>query len=378
MSADHGSWTSWAGRQLDEIRAAGQWRATRRFDALGPAGQLFDGSEQREVVSFASNDYLGLSAHPAVIAAAHEALDRWGTGSTASRLIVGTRGCHHELEDEIAEWKGCPRAVVYPTGYAANLGVLSVVGGPHVTVLSDELNHASLIDGCRLSRSNVKVYAHADVGQVASLLEAATGPTVVVTDSVFSMDGDVAPVDELGALCADHGALLILDEAHSVLGPHIDDGIDGLELVRIGTLSKTLGALGGWVAGTQPMVDLLINRSRPYIFTTAPSPADIAAGLAALRILRSEEGEQLINRLRSSIDRLAPQHPSPIIPIVLGEEDRAMHASAALLAEGILVPAIRPPTVPAGSSRLRIAVSAIHTDEMLARLIGGLDALGLR
>ncbi|MCU1388741.1 MAG: 8-amino-7-oxononanoate synthase [Ilumatobacteraceae bacterium] len=378
MSADHGSWTSWAGRQLDEIRAAGQWRATRRFDALGPAGQLFDGSEQREVVSFASNDYLGLSAHPAVIAAAHEALDRWGTGSTASRLIVGTRGCHHELEDEIAEWKGCPRAVVYPTGYAANLGVLSVVGGPHVTVLSDELNHASLIDGCRLSRSNVKVYAHADVGQVASLLEAATGPTVVVTDSVFSMDGDVAPVDELGALCADHGALLILDEAHSVLGPHIDDGIDGLELVRIGTLSKTLGALGGWVAGTQPMVDLLINRSRPYIFTTAPSPADIAAGLAALRILRSEEGEQLINRLRSSIDRLAPQHPSPIIPIVLGEEDRAMHASAALLAEGILVPAIRPPTVPAGSSRLRIALSAIHTDEMLARLIGGLDALGLR
>ncbi|MCU1398262.1 MAG: 8-amino-7-oxononanoate synthase [Acidimicrobiales bacterium] len=377
MDAHHGGWASWAGRQLDDIRAAGQWRATRRFDALGPSGTLFDGTVQRDVISFASNDYLGLSAHPNVIAAAHEAIDRWGTGSTASRLIVGTKGCHHELEDEIAAWKGCPRAVAYPTGYAANLGVLSVVGGPRVTVLSDELNHASLIDGCRLSRSNVKVYAHGDLDQVATLLDASTGPTVVVTDSVFSMDGDVAAVDELGRMCAHHGALLVLDEAHSVLGPNVEE-IDGLELIRIGTMSKTLGALGGWVAGSQPMVDLLINRSRPYIFTTAPSPADVAAALAALRVLRSREGEQLLDRLRSSIDRLAPGHPSPIIPIVLGDEDRAMRASAALLAQGILVPAIRPPTVPVGSSRLRIALSAIHTDEMMSCLIGGLDSLGLR
>ncbi|MCU1396307.1 MAG: 8-amino-7-oxononanoate synthase [Ilumatobacteraceae bacterium] len=382
MNAHIGGWSAWADRQLDDIRAAGQWRATRRFDALGPAGELFVGGNALPVISFASNDYLGLSAHPAVIAAAHEAIDRWGTGSTASRLIVGTRACHHELEDEIADWKGCPRAVVYPTGYAANLGVLSVVGGPDVTILSDELNHASLIDGCRLSRSKVHVYAHGDLDHVASLLAASAGPTVVVTDSVFSMDGDVAAVDELGRVCADHGALLVLDEAHSALGPHISGDIagatGGLDLIRVGTLSKTLGALGGWVAGSQPLIDLLINRSRPYIFTTAPSPADIAAALAALRVLRSEEGDRLLARLRTSIDRLAPLHPSPIIPIVLGDEARAMHASAALLEQGILVPAIRPPTVPVGSSRLRIALSAIHTDEMLDRLVDELDALGLR
>ena len=382
MDERPGAWTSWANRQLDDIRTAGQWRATRRFDARGPTGELFDGPEAspapQRVVSFASNDYLGLSVHPAVIAAAHDALDRWGTGSTASRLIVGTRPCHHDLEDELAEWKGCARAIVYPTGYAANLGVLSVVGGPDVTVLSDELNHASLIDGCRLSRSNVKVYRHSDLDHLADLLHACAGRTVVVTDSVFSMDGDVAPVDELAQLCAHHGALLVLDEAHSVLGPHLSCAPDGLDVIRIGTLSKTLGALGGWVAGTQPVIDLLVNRSRPYIFTTAPSPADTAAALAALRVLRSAEGDQLIGRLRGSIDRIAPGHPSPIIPIVLGKEEAALGAAAALLAKGIFVPAIRPPTVPVGTSRLRIALSAIHTDAMIADLAAALCALDPR
>lgn len=373
MDATIDSWTSWAARQLDEIRAAGRWRATREFDAHGPLGSL--GGNQ--VISYASNDYLGLSTHPAVIAAAHDAIDRWGTGSTASRLIVGSRPCHHELEDEIADWKGSERAVVFPTGYAANLGVISVLGGRDVTVFSDELNHASIIDGCRLSRSTVVVYRHGDLDHLASLLGSTTGRVIVATDSVFSMDGDIAPIDGLIELCRRHRAMLLVDEAHSVLGPHLAPSIEGLDLIRVGTLSKTLGSLGGWAAATAPLIDLMINRSRPYIFTTAPTPADTAAALAALRVVRSAEGDTLAARLRGSIDRLAPGHPSPIIAIVLGDEDRALRAAAVLLERGIFVPAIRPPTVPHGTSRLRVAVSAAHTDDMITDLATQLDVLGL-
>lgn len=374
METTTDGWTSWTSRQLDDIRAAGRWRATRRFDARGPHGEL-DG---RAVVSFASNDYLGLSTHPLVVAAAHDAIDRWGTGSTASRLIVGTRPCHHELEDEIAAWKGTERAIAYPTGYSANLGVISVFGGPDVTVFSDELNHASIIDGCRLSRSTIAVYRHGDLDHLGALLDAGGGRQIVVTDSVFSMDGDVAAVHELLEVCRRRGALLVIDEAHSVLGPHLPADLDGADVIRVGTMSKALGALGGWAVGTAAMIDLLVNRSRPYIFTTASSPADTAAALAALRVLRGPDGEQLLARLRTSIDRVASGHPSPIIPVVLGDEHRALDASAALLERGIFVPAIRPPTVPRGTSRLRIALSAAHTDEMLTELINQLGDLGLR
>jgi 8-amino-7-oxononanoate synthase len=368
-------WNAWVAAELDAIRAAGRWRATRSFDSFGPEGML-DG---RQVVSFASNDYLGLSTHPGVIAAAHEALDQWGAGSTASRLIVGTRPCHHELEGEIARWKGTDGAVLFPTGFAANLGVLGVVGGRDVTVFSDELNHASIIDGCRLSRSTIQTYRHADLDHLDELLrDSPAGRNVVVTDSVFSMDGDIVDIDQLAQLCAHTGALLIIDEAHSVLGPHVPDDIDGLDILRVGTLSKTLGSLGGWVAGSSQFMNLLVNRARSYIFTTALSPADTAAGLAALRILNSPDGEALIGRLRHSIERFTPGHPSPIIPIQLGDEQRAIDAAAQLLERGIFIPAIRPPTVPVGTSRLRIALSAAHTDAMLADLETNLDELGLR
>lgn len=366
------SWARWVAGELDGIRAAGRWRANRAFDALGPSG-LRDGLP---VTSFASNDYLGLSAHPAVVAAAHEALDRWGAGSTASRLIVGTRPGHADLEAAIAVWKGTPRALVFPTGYAANIGVLSTLGGPDVTVLSDELNHASIIDGCRLGRSAVAVYRHGDLDHLDELLRAAPGRALVVTDTVFSMDGDTADLEGLGRRCAAHGALLVLDEAHAVLGPELP-AVDGLQAVRVGTLSKTLGALGGWVAADDEIVDLLVNRARSFIFTTALTPADTAAGLAALAVLRSPEGAALVARLRSLVDRVQPGHPSPIIPIVLGDEDRAVKAAAALLDRGLLVPAIRPPTVAPGTSRLRIALSAAHTDAMVDDLLAALDALGL-
>ncbi len=404
-------WEARIRASLDQVVDEGRWRAPREFDALGPAGVLEGGP----VVSFASNDYLGLSAHPAVVAAAHDALTRWGAGAGASRLVTGTRPIHSELERALAGWKGTGAAVCFPTGFAANLGVLCTLGGPGVRVLSDELNHASIIDGCRLSRSALAVYRHRDMAHLEELLADGTStststtsdpdrdrdatsltptPTIVVTDSVFSMDGDTAPLHELAALCRRHDALLILDEAHAVLGPDLPlatgrdggggtgdrdrVGVQGGTVVRVGTMSKTLGAMGGFVAASREVVDLIINRARSYIFSTAPTPADAAAAVAALRVLQSAEGAALTARLAALIDRVAeaglvrPGHPSPIIPVILGSEQAALNASAALLEQGLWVPAIRPPTVPVGTSRLRVTLSAAHGDEDVTRLLHAL------
>ena len=371
MSREHRSWVR---AELDDIRSRDRWRRTRPFDALGPSGSL----EGRPVVSFASNDYLGLSAHPAVVAAGHDALDRWGAGSTASRLVVGSRPVHHDLESALAAWKGTEAAALVPSGYAANLAVLTTFGGPDCLVVSDELNHASIIDGCRLSRSHVAVARHADVDHVDELLTTAgSRRAIVVTDSVFSMDGDEAPVQALAECCARHGALLVLDDAHAVLGPDADlAAVDGLDVLHVLTLSKALGSLGGAIAGSQDAVDLVVNRARPFIFTTALSPADAAAALAAVEVVRGPEGDALVARLRAHVDRLRPGHPSPIIPVVLGDEQAALDAAEALLAQGLLVPAIRPPTVAPGTSRLRIALSAAHTDDQISTLLAALHPFG--
>jgi 8-amino-7-oxononanoate synthase len=381
------NWPDRIRAQLAQVVDAGRWRAPREFDAWGPRGML----EGADVVSFASNDYLGLSAHPAVRAAAHDALERWGTGAGASRLVTGSRPVHSELEDELAQWKGTEAAVCFPTGFAANLGVLSVLGGPGVRVFSDELNHASIIDGCRLSRAQVAVYRHRDLGHLEQMLASGAGgakmPSLVVTDSVFSMDGDVSALHELVELCDRHGALLVIDEAHAVLGPHLEVSEASRPalstVLRVGTLSKTLGALGGFVAASRDVVDLLINRARSYIFSTALPPADAAAALAAVRILRSAEGEALVERLESLVQRMIaagiarPAHRSPIIPVILGPEDAAIDASMNLLAGGLWVPAIRPPTVPVGTSRLRVTLSAVHRDADVTRLIDALHSLPL-
>jgi len=368
------SWSERIAERLDAVRAAGQWRSVRSLDGLGPDFTLADGTP---VVSFASNDYLGLTTHPAVVAAAHEALDRWGAGSGSARLVVGARPIHDELEAALADWKGMPRAVLFPTGFAANLGLLATLGGPGTVICSDELNHASIIDGCRQSRATVWVYPHRDLDALAERLAADDRPTIVATDTIFSMDGDAADLDRLAALCAEAGALLVLDEAHAVFGPSLDpaDHPD-LSLVRMGTLSKTLGSLGGFVAASAGVCDLLVNAARPYIFTTASTPADAAAALASLAVLRSAEGEERVARVRRHVARLVPtDHPSPIVPVVLGDEDRAVKASAALLEQGLLVPAIRPPTVAPGTSRLRVTLSAAHTDDQVDRLVAALDAV---
>jgi 8-amino-7-oxononanoate synthase len=364
------SWIDWADHECRRIEAAGQWRSRCEVPAEG-------------VVSFASNDYLGLSRHRSVEAAAHEAIDRWGTGSGSARLVVGSRPVHHRLEAELAAWRGCDGALLFPTGYAANLGVLTTFGTSGVRICSDELNHASIVDGCRLARADVAVYRHLDLAHLARLLDGAAR-AIVVTDTVFSMDGDEAPVDDLVELCAHHGALLVLDEAHAVLGPHPSFSSalssaagSGVDVVRVGTLSKTLGSLGGFAAGSRRIVELLVNRARSFIFTTASAPADTAAALAALRVLRSAEGDMLVDRLRANVQRLSPGRRTPIIPVLVGDERDALAASAALLDRGLLVPAIRPPTVAPGTSRLRVAVSATHTADQLDALRATLDDLAL-
>ncbi|MEY2568555.1 MAG: 8-amino-7-oxononanoate synthase [Actinomycetota bacterium] len=365
------AWARWTAAEIGTIVAAGQWRRIRDFDALGPEGVLTETGEK--VVSFASNDYLGLTAHPAVIAAAHGALDLWGAGAGAARLIVGSRPVHTELERELAAWKRCQQALLFPTGFAANLGVLSTFGGPGVLVCSDELNHASIVDGCRMARAETAVYRHGDVDHLDALL-AGTARAIVVTDTVFSMDGDAAPLDALIEVCRRRGALLVLDEAHAVLGP--DPDLDGVDVLRVGTLSKALASLGGFVAGPAPFIDLLANRARSFIFTTASPPAAVAAARAALRIVRSAEGDALRARLRAAIDEVRPGHATPIVPVVLGDEGAALAAAGELLRRGLLVPAIRPPTVPPGTARLRIALSAAHTAEQVGRLVEALDDLG--
>jgi 8-amino-7-oxononanoate synthase len=377
-----GDWDRWLAHRLGAIRDQGRWRAHREFDAWGPNGTLrfdVDGSAaDRKVLSFASNDYLGLSIHPAVIAGAHEAIDRWGTGAGASRLVTGDRPVHEDLERELAAWKQTERAVLFPTGFAANLGVLTTLGTAGVVLVSDELNHASLIDGSRLARAEVHIAPHGDLAALDGLVARfAHRPTMVVIDSVFSMDGDVADLDAVADTCRRHGSLLVIDEAHAVLGPDPASGcFDGIEVVRVGTLSKTLGSLGGFAACSARVADLLVNAARSAIFTTGLSPADAGAALAAVRVLRSAEGAELRATLRRHIDRLRPGHPSPIVPLVLGREEDAVAAAGALLDRGLLVPAIRPPTVAPGTSRLRITFSAAHTDDDVARLLDGLAEIG--
>lgn len=372
-----GRWTRWTEEQIDHIHRIDQWRAPRSFDAAGPTGTLV--AAGLEVVSFASNDYLGLTQHPSVRSAAAAAIERWGAGSGASRLVVGSRPVHHELEEALAHWRRTEAAIVFPTGFAANLGVLATFGQRGVHIFSDALNHASIVDGCRLARANgaeIHILEHLDLDALAAGLRARTDQRcIVVTDVAFSMDGDIASVPDLIELCTRHDALLVLDEAHSVLQEVPTVG--SATVLQVGTLSKTLGAVGGFVAGPQDMIDLLVNRARSYIFTTAPSPADAAAARAALAIVDSAEGEQLRSRLRMLVDRIRPGHPTPIIPVVLGDERTAVGAAEALLARGLLVPAIRPPSVPAGASRLRIALSAIHTDDQIDRLRDALDELAL-
>jgi 8-amino-7-oxononanoate synthase len=367
---DPSGWDTWVESQAGAIRQSGRWRTLRPLDGTAP---LFSIAGRRgRIVSFASNDYLGLSQHPGVKAAAVCGTDRYGAGSGSSRLIVGDRPVHHQLEQELAEWRQTEAALVFPTGYQANLAAMTTLGAGAL-IVSDELNHASLIDGARLAKADVAVYRHRDVEHASWLVSSAGGRALVVSDTVFSMDGDVAPVAQLSEMCVRHGALLVLDDAHLIFPVEQPD--PAARVVRIGTLSKTLGSMGGYIAGRRSWIELLINRARSFIFTTGLAPSCAAAALQALEICRSEEGSLLRKRLREHIDALVPDNPSPIVPILVGSEQAALEASERLLEQGFLVPAIRPPTVPQGTSRLRVSVSAAHDPADVLRLSDALKNL---
>lgn len=359
--------------RLAELRAAGLERRTRRVDgASGPRVQL-DG---REVLLLCSNDYLGLAGDERVREAAAEAALRWGAGSGASRLVSGTLPIHEELERRLAAWEGRERAVLFGSGYLANVGVVSALAGRGDVVFSDALNHASIVDGCRLSRAEVFVYRHADVEHLAwGLARAAGRGALVVTDSVFSMDGDVAPLAEIVALARRWGARTVVDEAHGTgcLGPGGRGAVSaaGLEAevdVLVGTLGKALGAYGAYAACGSELAELLVNAARPFIFSTAPPPAAAGAALTALDVVEGEPGR--VARLQANATLLREAlgahgldtggSSTQILPLVVGAAQDAVAAAEGALSEGVFVQAIRPPTVPDGTSRLRVAVSSEH------------------
>lgn len=351
----------------------------------------------RDMLAFCSNDYLGLANHPCVIEALREGAARYGAGSGASHLISGHSESHAILEERLAQFMAPHiaevRALSFCTGYMANLAVITALARSGAEIFSEELNHASLIDGARLSRAKVQVYPHADIEALDKLLTASTAETKIVsTDSVFSMDGDLAPLPQLVSLCERHGAWLVIDDAHGfgVLG---QDGRGALShcnlaspnIVYMGTLSKAAGVGGAFVAAHDTVIEWLVQRARSYIYTTAAPPALAHALLASLDVISGEEGAQrrahlqsLIVQLRDGLKLKRWQHPhsdTAIQPLIIGANDEALRAAAGLYEQGLWIPAIRPPTVPAGTSRLRVTLSAAHNEEDVARAIAAINQL---
>ncbi len=357
----------------------------------------------RAMLAFCSNDYLGLAADARVVEALRDGALRYGAGSGASHLISGHSAAHAALENRLADFLSphvpSVRALYFSTGYMANLAVLSALAGKDAEIFSEELNHASLIDGARLARATLRVYPHKDLAQLETLLRQSTAADrLVVTDSVFSMDGDIAPLHELLALCERHGAWLVVDDAHGfgVLGESGRGVLEQLalssqQLVYVGTLGKAAGVAGAFVAAHATVVEWLVQRARPYIYTTAAPPAVAHALLASLDIISGDEGRQRRARLQQLISRLRERlalkrwtllpSETPIQPVVIGDNAQTMAAGAALLARGFWVGAIRPPTVPQGTSRLRITLSAAHTlaqVDALADALLGIEAAAMQ
>jgi len=380
-------------QRLQERRQQHLYRQRRLLESPQQARIQCDG---RALLNFCSNDYLGLAAHPRIIAAANQAAEQFGFGSGASHLVIGHSKLHHELEERLADWVGRPRALLFSTGYMANVGVISALLERGDLVLEDKLNHASLLDGAQLSRAQLQRYQHNSVDSLQQRLQHASqhgslqerGRTLVVTDSVFSMDGDIAPLAQLAEQCLQHNAWLMVDDAHGlgVLGGGRGCLAEyGLSLeqvpVYMGTLGKALGSYGAFVAGSEDLVEYLIQSARSYIYTTAMPPSVAAATLASLDLLQSEAWrieklQQLIERFRQgAAERALPMMPSStaIQPLLVHDSARALQLSAHLLEQGFLIGAIRPPTVPANGARLRITLSADHSEQDIDQLLDALS-----
>ena len=352
------------------------------MEALEGARIRIDG---KWLLHLASNNYLGLSQHPRVVAAAQEALQRFGAGAGSARLIGGTFSVHEELEERLAQFKQAQAALVFPTGYMANLGIICTLVGPGDLILGDRLNHASLIDACRLSRAAFRVYPHRDVERLEAALKHREGKyrrILIVTEGVFSMDGDLAPLADIAQLARRHNAWLLIDDAHGAgvfgsqgRGTLEHFGIAAGEILQMGTLSKALGSLGGYLAGPRVVIETLRNKARSFIYTTALPPASAAAALEALRVIEEEPvwRTRLWANVKEWVSGLSElgceliSTVSPIVPIRIGSNEAATALAQALFEQGIYAPAIRPPTVPAGSSRIRTSVTALHTQADLKR-----------
>jgi 8-amino-7-oxononanoate synthase len=365
------------GDQLRALEQAGLRRALRTLDSPTGVRVTRDG---RALWNFAANDYLGLASHAAIREAFHEGLDRWGHGAAASRLITGSQPPHQAFEESLAAAKGTAAALLFSSGFALATGAIPALAGKGDHVLLDKLAHASLIDGARLSGAKLRVFPHNDLGKLGRLLasiraKAPDGRILILTESVFSMDGDLCPLRELLELKDRHGALLLLDEAHGfgVLGPTgmglaeelgVQDRVD----FHMGTLSKAAGLAGAYLACSAGWRDLLVNRARSFIYSTAPPPALAHAAGTALDLIRSEQGARLRRRLQEHIRLLAPESATPIVPRIIGGNEAVLAASARLEEAGFLVPAIRYPTVPRGTARLRISLSALHPPDAVEAL----------
>ena len=372
----------WITHELHALTESGLRRRARVCEPLPHGRCRVDGIE---LVNFASNDYLGLASDPRVIAAALDATARYGAGARASSLVSGRTPLHVELEHSIAEFEGTDDAVLFPTGFAANMGAIGSLVEAGDVVFCDRLNHASLIDGCRLSGARLRIYSHGALDQLSNELDKAKDARrrLIVTDSLFSMDGDAAPLTELFQLARLTQSMLLIDEAHATgvygatgRGLCEEAGLNGQECVKVGTLSKAIGSQGGFVAGTEALCDWIRNTSRPQMFSTALTPGACGAALESLRIINHEPdrrgrvrdlARQLRSELRAGGWEATGEVDCPIVPLIVGEPPAAMSLSQELLRHGFLVPAIRPPTVPRGTSRLRISLTADHTIDDIRR-----------
>lgn len=375
-------------QDLAERRAHHLYRERLVLDCA-PATQIRVDGET--LLSFCSNDYLGLANHPQVAAAFKAGVDRYGVGAGASHLVTGHSRAHHALEEELADFVGAPRALLFSTGYMANLGIVSALTDRHHVIFEDRLNHASLIDAARLARTKVQRYAHADIAQLTQRLVSNRKRAFITTDGVFSMDGDIAPLPELHRLASQYQARLLVDDAHGlgVLGKSGRGSLEALNMswsppiILMGTLGKALGVFGAFVAAETTVIETLIQRARTYIYTTALPPAVAEAVRASLKIARAENWRRerlqtLIAHFRAGAVELgftlAPSS-TPIQPLIIGDTLATLTASRRLREQGILVPAIRPPTVAEGSSRLRISFSAAHETGQVERLLQALSAI---
>lgn len=380
-------------QELEALQGQSLLRRLREIESAPGVKIAYAG---RELLNFASNDYLGLAGEPFLRDAAKQAIDEYGVGSGASRLVSGTLPPHARLEQKLAEFKGTEAALCFSSGYATAVGTLSALAGKHDVLIVDKLVHASLIDGARLSGATIRVFPHNDMERLEGHLEWSRheypdARVIVVTESIFSMDGDRARLAEIVELKAAHGALLLVDEAHAVgvIGFHgrglayklaVAEHVD----IQMGTLSKALGVSGGYIAGSRALVDLLLNRARAFVYSTAPPPALAAAACAAVEFMLSDAGEERRRKLWENLKLLAAGLPpgltperlqSPIVPVMLGAAENALAASKALFESGFFVPAIRYPTVPRGAARLRVTLSAAHTPEQVQALAKALWTL---